>query len=133
VPTKKGNRLHLKGNKLPFSDVATRAPIDYARAIAEALRRDVTSSGASAKVIMRWTGASERAVKGWMTGRNCPTGEHLIGLMRNSDAVWQAVRRLVGRDHVGYGEAVQVLGYHLAEAERALAILRGEASPPNGQ
>ena len=129
MPTKKGNLLHSKGNKLPFSEVAAHAQIGYARAIAEALRCDTVVGGVSAKVIMRWTGASERAVKDWISGRRGPSGEHLIALMQQSDAVWQAVLGLAARRHAHSSEALETARHHLAEAERALATLSGETSP----
>ena len=128
--TKKGNLLHSKGKKLPFSDVEAQAPIGYARAIGEALRGDTAAGGVSAKVIMRWTGASERSVKGWISGRQGPSGEHLMALMQRSDAVWEAVQRLAGRRPAPSTQAIEAARQHLIEAERALAVLGGERSGP---
>lgn len=119
--------LHSKGNKLPFSDVEAQPPIGYARAIGAALRGDTAAGNVSAKVIMRWTGASERSVKGWISGRQGPSGEHLMALMQRSDAVWLAVLRLAGRDQPGADEAIGTIRQHLAEAERLLAILQGDS------
>lgn len=130
MPTKKGNLLHSKGKKLPFAEVAAHARIGYARAIAEALRSDTVADGVSAKVIMRWTGASERAVKNWISGRRGPSGEHLIALLQRSDAVWQAVQRLAGRREDQSAEALETARHHLAEAERVLAKFSGETSLP---
>lgn len=126
MPTKKGNLLHSKGNKLPFSDVEAQAPIGYARAIGEALRGDAAAGNVSAKVIMRWTGASERSVKGWISGRQGPSGEHLIALMQQSDAVWLAVVRLAGRHQADADQAIGTVRQHLAEAERLLAMLQSD-------
>jgi hypothetical protein len=125
VRTKKGNLLHSKGKKLPFSDVEAQAPIGYARAIGEALRGNTSEGGVSAKVIMRWTGASERSVKGWISGRQGPSGEHLIALMQQSDAVWLAVVRLAGRHRADADLAIGTVRQHLAEAERLLAMFQG--------
>ncbi len=126
--TKKGNLLHSKGKKLPFSDVEAQAPVGYARAIGEALRGNASAGGALAKVIMRWTGASERSVKGWISGRQGPSGEHLIALMQQSDAVWLAVVRLAARHRADADRAIGTVRQHLAEAERLLAMFQG-ASP----
>jgi hypothetical protein len=128
VRTKKGNQLHSKGDKLPFSDVEARPPIGYARAVGEALRGDAIAGGISAKVIMRWTGASERSVKGWISGRQGPSGEHLMSLMQRSDAVWEAVQRLAGRRPASFSQAIEAARQHLIEADRALAELGGETS-----
>ena len=50
---------------------------------------------------MRWTGASERTAKGWLSGDRGPSGEHLILLIANSDAVFAAVLQLASRGQVG--------------------------------
>ena len=47
---------------------------------------------------MRWTGASERTVKNWLAAKSGPSGEHLVALIRHSDAVFEALMRLAGRD-----------------------------------
>jgi hypothetical protein len=46
---------------------------------------------------MRWTGVTERTVKYWLAGENGPAGEHLLSLVRNSDAVFTAFLDLAGR------------------------------------
>lgn len=52
---------------------------------------------------MRWTRASERAVKGWISGKGGPSGEHLIPLMAYFDAVFAAVLRVTGRQRATRG------------------------------
>ena len=47
---------------------------------------------------MRWTGAGERSAKNWLGGTRGPTGEHLLSLIRHSDAVLGAVLRFSGRE-----------------------------------
>ncbi len=118
--TKKGNLLHSKGKKLPLFNMAAQSPIGYARAIAEALRQEMTSDDVSAKTIMRWTGASERAVKGWIGGKPGPRGEHLIALMAESDEVFLAVLRLVRRDRSNLSPDLDVVKEHLRQAILAL-------------
>ena len=49
------------------------------------------------KMAMRWTGASERTVKYWFAGERGPSGDHLIALVRHSDAVLYVVLALAGR------------------------------------
>jgi hypothetical protein len=97
VPTKKGNQLHSKGNMLPFLAGASPTQSAYAGALAFVLRAEVDQPGSGAKTIMRWTGASERAVKGWLGGRRGPSAEHLIALIAQSDAVLAVVMQLAGR------------------------------------
>jgi hypothetical protein len=47
---------------------------------------------------MRWTGASERTVKNWFAGTSGPNGQHLIAIIRHSDAVFESVMFLAGRN-----------------------------------
>src|ERR1041385_3889296 len=92
---KRGNELSKVGNSL---HLAVRAPIStYEGAIAEALRRELPGSHKAVKTMMRWTGASARTAKNWFTGAAGPSGPHLISLMKNSDAVLQAVLLLAAR------------------------------------
>jgi hypothetical protein len=70
----------------------------YARAAAAALRRDLANSSSAAKEIMRGTGASERSVKNWLSGRNGPSGAHLIELIARSTLVFEAIKKLAGRE-----------------------------------
>ena len=70
----------------------------YARTVALALRRDLAKSSSATKEIMRWTGASERSVKNWLSGRNGPSGAHLIELIARSKSVFEAIQALAGRE-----------------------------------
>jgi hypothetical protein len=58
-------------------------------AVSEALKIQVNGSSHATKKLMRWTSASERTVKGWLSGTNGPCGEHLVELMEKSDEVGQ--------------------------------------------
>jgi len=120
VLTKKGNQLHSKGNKLPFFQNAKEARECYAREIGNALRGEIAATGRSAKDIMRWTRASERAVKGWISGRRGPSGEHLIPLMACSDAVFAAVLMVTGRERSSRGRQVAELRRLIGEAVTVL-------------
>jgi hypothetical protein len=83
------------GKKLPEETLgACRAP-DYTATIARALRQGVGSGGGAAKQLERWTGASNRTVRGWLSGARGPSGEHLVLLARRSDAVLEALMALV--------------------------------------
>jgi hypothetical protein len=125
VRTKKGNKLHSKGNKLPFLTSPPPARSMYAGALAVALRAEVERPGYGAKTIMNWTGASERAVKGWLGGDRGPSGQHLIALIAYSDAVLAAVMQLAKRDQSS-GTA------HIVEARRLIgdAMLALEKAAP---
>jgi hypothetical protein len=46
---------------------------------------------------MRWTGASERTAKYWLSGERGPSGEHLILLAQHSDAVLETILTMAMR------------------------------------
>jgi hypothetical protein len=51
-------------------------------------------------MVMRWTGASERAVKNWLAGENGPQGHYLIKILRHSNATLEAVLAASRRKHL---------------------------------
>jgi hypothetical protein len=85
-----------------FPDTASRALPEqhYAEAIAAALTNELGESRRAIKTVMRWTGANERTVKNWFAGTSGPSGQHLIAVVRHSDAVFEAVMALAGRNEV---------------------------------
>ena len=86
-----------KGTKVPLSSIDNAGEHDLAGAIAAALRTELTGRRAVAKIIGRWTGASDRAIKKWLAGRAVPNGLHLVALMRHSEAVTRVVLSAAGR------------------------------------
>jgi hypothetical protein len=56
-----------KGKVFPNRDDRGHSDIDYATAIAAALRDDLGGTHQATKTVMRWTGASERTVKNWFS------------------------------------------------------------------
>ncbi len=95
APTK-GKQLPKRGKLLHrrSTDAYLR---NYELSIAAALKAELRDSKGSVKTVMRWTGASERAVKGWFSGANGPNGRHLISLATYSDTVFTCVIGLSGR------------------------------------
>jgi hypothetical protein len=90
--------LPKKGKGFPKRDDNGSGGLSYAGAIAAALRAELEDTHQAIKTVMRWTGASERTAKNWLAGTRGPTGEHLLTLVRNSNAVFEAVLRLSGRE-----------------------------------
>lgn len=72
-------------------------PTGYRTAVALALHEELGETHRAIKTARRWTGASERTVKYWFSGERGPSGDHLIALMRHSDAVLYVVIALAGR------------------------------------
>lgn len=77
---KKGMLLH------PWSGL-TQSPKAYAELIADALRQEHDGTHRTVKTIIRWTGASERSVKNWLSGECGPGGCYLMRLFVKSAAV----------------------------------------------
>lgn len=86
VVPKMGTTLHLAAGQ-------TR----YRKAIADALRRELGPTHQAIKTAMRWTGASERTAKYWLSGERGPSGEHLILLAQHSDAVLLTILTMAER------------------------------------
>ena len=86
VVPKRGTTVHLAADQAR-----------YRRAIADALRRELGPTHQAIKTAMRWTGASERTAKYWLSGERGPSGEHLILLAQHSDAVLVSILTLAER------------------------------------
>ena len=86
-----------KGKLFPIADRANSMQ-SYPAAVAIALKAELGDTHRAVKTAMRWTGASDRTVKHWISGRYGPSGEHLMALARHSDHVMLAIVRLAGRD-----------------------------------
>lgn len=102
----------------------------YASAIATALRQELGETHRAVKTIMKWTGANERTVKNWLAARNGPRGDHLIDLIRHSDAVLYASLELGGRTNSIATEKVLAIRHALAETvERIDQLLARDDRP----
>lgn len=89
---------------------------NFADEIAAALRRSLGDSRAGAKIVASWTGANEKTVKNWFSGRYGPSGEHLISLARHSDEVLETFLAAAGRQDL-------MVAVKLAAAEHAIEEL----------
>ena len=83
-----------KGNFSPFMGLDKTWKDDLAKGVADALRAELGRS--AAKTVARWTGVTDRAAKKWLAGKAMPGGEHLVTLMRPSDAILAVVLRAAG-------------------------------------
>lgn len=89
-----------KGNHFPNRIGRTAARTSYPAALGTALRTELGNSHQAVKTAMRWTGANERTVKNWLAGRRGPRGEHLLDLVRHSDAALEMVLQMAGRERI---------------------------------
>ncbi|MBP1874029.1 hypothetical protein J2Z19_003753 [Ensifer adhaerens] len=95
----------------------------YAIEISQALKEDIGINPAATKTIMRWTGASDRAVKYWLNGEREPGGWHLVQLARNSDAVLHAFLHMAGRDLFEVSIELNAAQVSLARAAAIISAL----------
>ncbi len=90
--------LPEKGRSLTAGSGGEGPPRRYAEIISLALKTELDDSQRTIKTVRRWTKASERSVKNWLSGSCGPDGDHLIALLIHSETVLQmlliASRRL---------------------------------------
>lgn len=108
-----------KGNQFPIGrDALTDA--EFAQVIASALKVEFGSTRHGAKTIMKWTGVNERTAKNWLSGRNAPSGAHLVMLARESNAVLKALMLMAERPEMSLGASLLSLKRLLAETMATL-------------
>ena len=86
------------GKTFPDDDEQKGDRLKYRMAIAAALKRELGGSHRAIKIVMRWTGVSERTAKNWIAGSHGPAGEHLVSLMGHSNEVLKVVLKLGNRE-----------------------------------
>jgi hypothetical protein len=89
---KKGKSFPKKGKSFPKrgGDGGSNFSLDdhaFAMKVASALRSELEDRNSRTKLVAGWTGANERTVKNWMSGRYAPSGRHLVILAQHSDQV----------------------------------------------
>lgn len=91
--------LPKTGNSFRGNQSRKKLNAQYAVAIAKALRKQLGVTHQATKTIMRWTGASERSAKNWLSGAMGPSGAYLIILMTQSEEVLTTALTLAGRHY----------------------------------
>lgn len=112
--SKKGKAFPKIGNGFP--DLHHNDTNSYEMIIAVALRRELGGSRRAIKTLERWTGATPRTARNWLSGSTGPSGEHLMLLLRYSDEVFKAVLTEVNRDRPSAPERVAGARLLLADA-----------------
>jgi hypothetical protein len=97
---------------------------DYVTAVSEALRAELGTGRNAAKQIQRWTDVTDRTARNWLNGAVGPSGHHLVGLARHSDAVLSAMTAMTGRPELMLGADIHAVEVALAKASGALEVLR---------
>lgn len=99
---KKGKSFPKKGKPFPKrggDGGSNFSPDDraFAMKIASALRSELKDRSSRAKLVAGWTGANERTVKNWISGRYAPSGRHLVVLAQHSDQILNAILSMADR------------------------------------
>ena len=102
--TKKDRKIQSESGKT-FPAIT---PESLANVIAAALRAEFGATPSSVKTVARLTHANERAVRNWFDGKNGPSSDNLVVLMRHSTIVLKTVLELADRPDLVL--AVGILG-----------------------
>lgn len=100
-------------------------PIDHAAeplalAIAAALKAEFGSTPSALKTLAQLTRSNERAVRNWFEGKNGPSGENLVILMRHSDLVLRTILALADRQDLVLAVGLAGLRRQLVDAVAAI-------------
>jgi hypothetical protein len=120
--------LPKTGKRFPGGNDRESGGSGYAAIIAGALAKELGDTHRAAKVLMGWTGAGERTVKHWLAGLHGPTGDHLLVLMQESDAVFEAVVTAINRRDAAI--AVRMLAAQRSLQEVASLMHLEHVRPP---
>jgi hypothetical protein len=93
--------------------------------ISLALKSELKDRSSRAKLLAGWTGANERTVKNWISGRYAPCGRHLVLLAQHSDQVLNVILSMAERRDLLLAPKVEDLRQKLLE----LAAVIGRSDP----
>ena len=103
--------------------------VKYRAAIAGALRAELGDTHQAVKTIMRWARVNERTVKNWLAARSGPSGENLIDLIHHSDAVFDVLLQLSGRERIVVARKLNDARGILAKTLQEMDRLMGDGGP----
>jgi hypothetical protein len=98
----------------------------FAELIAAAMLIEWGATPSARKEVGRITGANERAVRNWFEGKNGPSGDNLVALIRYSDEVLKAVLERADRHHLSAAASV----FGLREPLVAIVAAIDRLGPP---
>jgi hypothetical protein len=122
--------LPKTGKVLPPQGGDSGRRLPYAAAVAAALQRELGDTHRAIKIVMRWTGASDRSARTWINGLGSPSGYHLLRLARECDAVFEVVLDLTDRQEAKLGVDLHAAEVAIARAMGAFETLRRQRSTP---
>ena len=117
------------GNTFQNGGTKGNGQIEYRDSVWKALTSELGGTHQATKTAMRWTGVSERTARNWISGTHAPAGEHLVELMRNSDAVFLAVLSLAGRSEAHVFASLDAVRTELETILEAISKLQEQGHP----
>lgn len=115
--SEKDRKLQSKtGNSFPLPQ--PNEPL--ASAIAAALKAEFGNTPSAHKTVAQLTRSNERAVRNWFEGKNSPSGENLVILMRHSDLVLRTMLSLADRQDLVLAIGLASLRRQLVDAVAAI-------------
>lgn len=97
---------------------------EYIKQISTALREQLGTTRAAAKIIQKWTGASDHTARNWINGITGPNGHHLAMLVYQSDSVMAAFLKMSGRQELLLALDLHAAEVALAKATGAIEVLK---------
>ena len=91
--TKKDRKVQSNSGKT-FPELS---PSMLTAALALALKAEFGAVASSIKTVAKLTNSNERAVRNWFEGKNSPSADNLVILMRHSDQILRTVLELADR------------------------------------
>ncbi|GAA5056417.1 hypothetical protein GCM10023208_21130 [Erythrobacter westpacificensis] len=91
--TKKDRNVQSKSGKT-FPEMSSSS---LGEVLALALKKEFGAVASSVKTVARLTNSNERAVRNWFDGKNSPSADNLVVLLRHSDQVLAVVLELADR------------------------------------
>jgi hypothetical protein len=111
------------GKSIP-NEAERLSELDYVLAISKALKKELGTGASASKQIQRWTEASDRTARNWLSGVVGPSGHHLMRLARESDEVFAAIILMAARPELELVIDLHAVEVAIAKASGALEVLR---------
>lgn len=115
-------KLRSKSGKTFHEEITSAS---FAGVVAAALKTEFGGTPSSMKTVSQLTRSNERAVRNWFDGKNGPSGENLVILMRHSDLVLKAILGLAERQ-----DLVVAIGFASLRRQLVDAVATIDGLPP---
>jgi tRNA A37 threonylcarbamoyladenosine synthetase subunit TsaC/SUA5/YrdC len=100
-------------------------PSKLSAALAKALKQEFGALASSVKTVAKLTNSNERAVRKWFDGKNSPSADNLIVLMRHSDQILRTVLELADRRDLVLAVGLSGLRAQLVDVLSAIDEIKG--------